>query len=86
MIAVISPPRVSVSIIHGFTWIVQHADNYLAISNIERWRLLIWGYINELWDIFLTIVRWDKILSWNYSGCGKENLLSVNINVHPNPL
>ena len=48
MIAVISPQRVSVSIIHGFTWIVQHADNYLAISNIERWRLLIWGYINEL--------------------------------------
>ena len=42
MIAVISPLRVSVSIIHGFTWIVQHADNYLTISNIER--LLKWGY------------------------------------------
>ena len=42
MIAVISPPRVSVSIIHGFTWIVQHADNYLTISNIER--LSMWGY------------------------------------------
>ena len=51
MIAVISPPRVSVSIIHGFTWIVQHADNYLTISNIERllkrgYRIVIKVYYN----------------------------------------
>ena len=55
MIAVISPPRVSVSIIHGFTWIVQHADNYLTISNIER--LSKWGY--------RVVMRFITILSKN---------------------